>query len=175
MRRCVERISFLQPQTPQGEPIERKSHNRSRTGGSTIQERKADARRGESNGRIRGGPPGKDRQATRTATRARWCQTEQHLKILTSFNAQLIAFQIGRVDAAISLRGTERSRLFRRHPGREDPQGYARPWVAYRDHKGRTLRTEQVRRPRMRLRNCSKRSRKASQLSDRSVPSRQTL
>src|SRR6202022_2189493 len=35
-------------------------------------------------------------------------------------------------------------RLFRRHPEREDPQGYARPWVAYRDHKGRTLRTEQV-------------------------------
>ena len=39
----------------------------------------------------------------------------------------------------------ERGGLFRRHPRREDSQGYARPRLAYRGNKGRPLRPEQVR------------------------------
>jgi len=45
-----------------------------------------------------------------------------------------------RYNAAISLPGAERSRLFRRHSRRKDPQGHARPRLAHREHESGAFR-----------------------------------
>jgi hypothetical protein len=61
--------------------------------------------------------------------------------------AARVALGPSRHHAALTLRNPRRARLFRRHPGREDPEGHARAGAAHRGAEGRPLRAAEIRGP----------------------------